>query len=45
MPPYGGFPVVVDGGRRGAVLLAAYGGFPLALLATGLVLSRRRNGR
>jgi hypothetical protein len=45
MPPYPGFPAVVDGLRRRGVLFGAYALFPLGLLGTGLALSRRRTGR
>jgi hypothetical protein len=45
MPPYPGFPAVVEGAPRRVLAIAAYGLFPAAFLAVGILLSRRRTGR
>jgi hypothetical protein len=45
MPPYPGFPTVIEGTARRGMLLSAYGLFPLSLLGIGIVLSRKRSGR
>jgi len=42
---YSGYPHVVEGGRRGALLFLAYAGFPMMLLGTGFLLTRRRSIR
>jgi hypothetical protein len=39
-PDYPGYPVVLDGARRKAAVALAYGGLPLALLATGFWVTR-----
>jgi hypothetical protein len=45
MPPYPGFPFVLDGSTRRLVGFVAYAVLPLSLLAIGLALSRRRTER
>ena len=42
-PEYPGYPLVVAGGRRGAVLLASYVAMPLLCLAVGAAATRRRS--
>jgi hypothetical protein len=44
-PSYPGFPVVIEGARRGFLMALAYGVLPLAFLITGLRLSQRRTVR
>jgi hypothetical protein len=44
-PSYPGFPVVLEGARRGWLVAFAYGLVPLAYLVTGLRLSQRRTVR
>jgi hypothetical protein len=46
-PEYRGYPLVVEGGRRKAVLVTSYLGLPLAFVAVGAVLTanRRRKRR
>jgi hypothetical protein len=44
-PSYPGYPHVVEGGRRTALGLLAYAGFPGMLLGVGFVLTRRRSIR
>lgn len=45
VPPYTGFPFVVDGARRKVLLLLAYCVTPLGFLAVGALMSRRRFAR
>jgi len=44
-PSYRGFPVVIEGARRGFLVALAYGAIPLAFLLIGLRLSQRRTVR
>lgn len=45
MPPYPGYPAVIQGGRRAALAIVAYIALPLTIVAIGVVLSRRRTSR
>jgi ABC-type transport system involved in multi-copper enzyme maturation permease subunit len=42
--PYPGYPAVVEGTRRRMLLGVAYGALPLAMVAMGIVLTRKRIG-
>jgi len=44
-PEYRGYPIVVEGGKRRLVLLAAYLGLPLFLAAAGLAMTINRRKR
>jgi len=44
-PAYPGYPAVVEGPSRTFLVLLAYLGIPVAILVTGLQLSRRRTAR
>lgn len=44
-PAYAGYPHVVEGPRRTALVSAAYVVFPISLLALGIMLTRRRLAR
>jgi hypothetical protein len=45
MPPYPGFPFVVEGARRTVMVSLAYFVLPLGFLTAGALLTRRRSVR